>query len=112
VFCAAIDPGGAPQKPTAGVMRLLADEPQLRPLGACDRRSEGAVEAQTLRPAVIATVGPIDWVSGDEAHVAVSIFRSAKSGAHRTYRVVKERSGWVSLGPILRDGPLSRVEPR
>jgi hypothetical protein len=108
VLCAAIDPGGAPQKPTPGVLELLVDEPQLRSAGACDRRSTGAVEVQTLRPAFIVTVGPIAWIAGDEAHVAVEIFRSARSGARRTYRVVKERTGWVSLGPILKDGPLSR----
>jgi hypothetical protein len=107
VLCAAIDPGGAPQTPTAGVMKLLAGERQLRPLGACDRRATGAVEAQTRRPAVIVTVGPVEWMAKDDAHVAVSIYRSASSGAHRTYRVVKERTGWVSIGQVIKDWPLA-----
>ena len=59
----------------------------------------------TLRPAIIVTAGPIEWVADDEAWVAVSCFRSSSQSTHRRYRVVREREGWVSLGPILLDGP-------
>jgi hypothetical protein len=51
------------------------------------------------------TAGPIDWVADDEARVSVTYFRTASRSARRTYRVVREPSGWVSLGPILLDGP-------
>jgi hypothetical protein len=106
VVCLAIDPGGAPQSPSRELMARLAKEPAVRRAAECDPRPKGAVEATTLRPAVIVTAGPIDWVAADEAWVAVSYFRSARRSAHRRYRVVRERDGWVSLGPILIDGPL------
>ena len=44
----------------------------------------------------------------DEAWVTVSFFRSASESARRRYRVVREREGWVSLGPIILDGPVTR----
>jgi hypothetical protein len=106
VLCLAIDPGGAPQSPTQVLMSRLSPEPSIRRVGECDPRPKGSVEARTLRPAIIVTAGPIEWVAQDEAHVSVSYFRSRKVSARRVYRVVKERSGWVSLGPILLDGPV------
>jgi hypothetical protein len=105
VVCLAVDPGGAPQSPSRELMARLASEPAVRRAAECDPRPEGAVEATTLRPAIIVTAGPIDWVAADDAWVAVSFFRSAQHSAHRRYRVVRERDGWVSLGPILIDGP-------
>ena len=105
VLCLAIDPGGAPQSPSRELMTRLASEPSVRRAAECDARPEGAVEATTRRPAIIVTAGPIEWVAEDEAWVAVSYFRSARQSALRRYRVVREREGWVSLGPILLDGP-------
>jgi hypothetical protein len=105
VLCLAIDPGGAAQSPSREFMARLAGEPTLRRAAECDPRPEGAVEATTRRPAIIVTAGPIEWVDHDEAWVAVSSFRSASQSWHRRYRVVREREGWVSLGPILLDGP-------
>ncbi len=105
VLCLAIDPGGAAQSPSREFMARLASEPSVRRAAECDPRPEGAVEATTRRPAIIVTAGPIEWVDHDEAWVAVSCFRSASSSWHRRYRVVREREGWVSLGPILLDGP-------
>ncbi len=105
VVCLAVDPGGAPQNPSRELMARLASEPAVRRAAECDPRPEGAVEATTLRPAIIVTAGPIDWVAADDAWVAVSFFQSAQRSARRRYRVVRERDGWVSLGPILIDGP-------
>jgi hypothetical protein len=105
VLCLAIDPGGAAQSPSREFMARLADEPSVRRAAECDPRPEGAVEATTRRPAIIVTAGPIDWVAEDEAWVVVSYYRSAIQSARRRYRVVHERDGWVSLGPILLDGP-------
>ena len=105
VVCIAIDPGGAAQSPSREFMARLAGEPSVRRAAECDPRPAGAVEAMTLRPAIIVTAGPIEWVAEDEAWVAVSYFRSARQSALRRYRVVREREGWVSLGPILLDGP-------
>jgi hypothetical protein len=106
VVCIAIDPGGAAQSPGREFMARLAGEPSVRRAAECDPRPTGAVEAMTLRPAIIVTAGPIEWIEDDEAWVAVSYFRSARQSAHRRYRVVREREGWVSLGPILLDGPV------
>jgi hypothetical protein len=105
VLCLAIDPGGAPQSPGPALMLRLSARGRVRRAAECDPRPGGAVEAQTLRRAIIVTVGPIDWLAEDEARVAVSIFQSAHVSARRTYRVVKEGRRWVSLGPIIIDGP-------
>jgi hypothetical protein len=105
VVCLAIDPGGAAQSPSREFMARLAGEPGVRRAAECDPRPTGAIESMTLRPAVIVTAGPIDWIADDEAWVAVSYYRSASQSADRRYRVVREREGWVSLGPILLDGP-------
>jgi len=105
VLCLAIDPGGAPQSPSPALMLRLSGRGRVRRAAECDPRPGGAVEAQTLRRAIIVTVGPIDWLAEDEARVAVFIFESARVSAHRTYRVVKEGSRWVSLGPVILDGP-------
>jgi len=106
VLCLAIDPGGAPQSPSREFMARLASEPSVRRAAECDPRPGGAVEATTRRPAIIVTAGPIEWIAEDEAWVTVSFFMSARRSALRRYRVVREREGWVSLGPILLDGPL------
>jgi hypothetical protein len=106
VICIAIDPGSAAQSPSRDFMARLRDERAVRGAGECDPRPAGAVEATTLRPAIIVTAGPIEWVSADEAWVKVRYFRSARASALRRYRVVKERGSWVTLGPILLDDPV------
>jgi hypothetical protein len=106
VLCLAIDPGGAPQSPGRELMtRLASFEPSVRRAAECDPRPAGAVEAMTLRPAVLVTAGPIEWIAPDEAWVSVSYFQSALRSALRRYRVVREGDGWVCLGAILLDGP-------
>ncbi len=106
VVCLALDPGGAPQSPGRELLARLAQQDVVRPAAACDPRPRGAVDAMTRRPAVIVTAGPIEWIAADEAWVTVKYFRSARHSAIRRYRVVRERTGWVSLGPILLDAPL------
>jgi len=105
VVCLGIDPGGAPQSPSPEFMARFRGQPAARRLAECDRRATGAVEAMTLRPAILVTAGPIDWVAEDEAWVTVAYFRTRSESATRRYRVVRERTGWVSLGPIILDGP-------
>jgi hypothetical protein len=105
VLCLAIDPGGAAQSPSREFMARLAGERTVRRAAECDPRPAGAVEATTLRPAIIVTAGPVEWKAEDEAWVVVSCFRSASQSWRRRYRVVREREGWVSLGPIVLDGP-------
>jgi hypothetical protein len=105
VICLAIDPGGAPQSPGRELLARLVDEHAVRRAAECDRRPKGAVESMTLRPAIIVTAGPIEWIAADEAWVAVSYFRTARQSALRRYRVVREKNGWVSLGQIVIDSP-------
>jgi hypothetical protein len=106
VVCVGINPGDAPQSPSQEFMAGLGKDKALRRLSECDTRPKGAVESQTSRPAVIVTVGPIDWRAEDEAWVTVTYFRTRSRSGVRRYRVVHEPSGWVSLGPILLDGPV------
>ena len=106
VVCLAIDPGGARQSPNREFMARFKDEPSVRRAAECDARPKGAVEVMTGRPAIIVAAGPTEWIAADEAWVTVSYFRSARSSALRRYRVVRERERWVSLGPILLDGPV------
>jgi hypothetical protein len=106
VLCVGINPGDAPQSPSREFMAGLGGDKALRRLSECDPRPRGAVESATSRPAVIVTVGPIDWRADDEAWVTVTYFRTRSRSGIRRYRVVHEPSGWVSLGPILLDGPV------
>ena len=105
VICLGIDPGEAPQGASREFLARFK-EPLVRSLGECERRGSGAVEGVTRAAAVLVTAGPIDWVADDEAWVRVTHFRSKRDSAMRTYRVVRDPSGWVSLGPIYRDGPV------
>src|SRR5204863_9495245 len=98
VVCVGINPGEAPQSPSREFMAGLGRNNALRRLTECEPRPKGAVESTTLRPAVIVTVGPIDWRADDDAWVTVTYFRSRTQSATRKYRVVQEQSGWVSLG--------------
>ena len=105
VVCLGINPGEAPQGPSREFMARFDREPAVRRLTECDPLPAGAVEGTTRRPAVIVTAGPIDWRAEDEAWVTVVYFRTSIHSATRRYRVVQETEGWISLGPILWDGP-------
>jgi len=87
------------------LLARLAGDKSVRRLADCERRPEGAVEIATARAAFIVTAGPIEWIAADEAWVAVAYYRTKVLSAQRRYRVVRERDGWVSLGPIVKDGP-------
>lgn len=105
VICFGINPGGAVQSPSREFMARFKGEAAARRLAECEARPAGAVELMTRRPAFIVTAGPVDWVAGDEAWVTVTSFRSRSRSWLRRYRVVLERDGWVSLGPIVLDAP-------
>ncbi len=105
VVCLAIDTGEAPQSVDREYLGRFGTEPDVRRAAECEARAMGAVERHTLKPAVIVTAGPIDWVAEDEAWVRVTYFRTRTQSGLRTYRVVRERDGWISLGPIIRESP-------
>jgi hypothetical protein len=106
VVCLGINPGHAPQSPSREFLARFVKEPAARGLGACERKPKEAIESTSGAPAVIVTAGPIEWIAEDEAWVTVAHFRTRLHSGIGRYRVVRERSGWVSLGPIYRDGPL------
>jgi hypothetical protein len=105
VLCLAIDTGDAPQSVEKDYLARFRFEPALRRAAECEARRRGAVERATGAPAIVVTAGPIEWVGSDEAWVAVSHFRNALESGRRTYRVVREPSRWISLGPILKLSP-------
>jgi len=105
VACLSIDPGGAPQSIGGDLLESFADLPFVRRGAECEERPDGAVELATDRPAVLITAGPIEWVEDDEAWVTVRYFRTAVLSAERLYRAVREESGWVSLGQIVKMAP-------
>jgi hypothetical protein len=105
VACLSIDPGGAPQSVAREFLERFANLPFVRRGAECEERPDGAVEIATDRPAVLITAGPIEWVTDDEVWVTVRYFRTAVLSAERLYRAVREESGWVSLGQIVRMAP-------
>jgi hypothetical protein len=105
VACLSIDPGGAPQSIGGDLLESFEELPFVRRGAECEERPEGAVEIATDRPAVLITAGPIEWVEDDEAWVTVRYFRTVILSAERLYRAVREKSGWVSLGQIVRMAP-------
>ncbi len=105
VVCLAIDPGGAPQSVDREYLGRFGTERGVRRAAECEARAAGAVERTTLKPAIIVTAGPIEWVAEDEAWVRVTYFRTKTQSSIRTYRVVREREGWISLGQIIKDSP-------
>jgi hypothetical protein len=108
VLCLSIDPGGAPQSLTEEALRALRLGPAVRRGALCEVRAPRAVEIATGRPAIVVTVGPIEWRGHDEAWVTVTQTWSASRSLRRPYRVVREPDGaWTALGPILIGNPAS-----
>jgi hypothetical protein len=105
VACLSIDPGGAPQSIGGDLLESFTDLPFVRRGAECEERESGAVELATDRPAVLITAGPVEWVEDDEAWVTVRYFRTPVLSAERLYRAVREETGWVCLGQIVRMAP-------
>ncbi len=89
----------------AGLVARFSSDKAVRRLADCERRPDGAIEIATAKAAIIVTAGPLEWIATDEAWVTVSYYRTRVLSAPRRYRVVRERDGWVSLGPIVKDAP-------
>ncbi len=105
VLCLAVDPGGAPQSVSREFLARFRAEPSVRRAAECEARPEGAVTLGQPLPAVIVTAGPTEWIAADEVWVTVSRFRSREDNRRWPYRVVCEPTGWVSLGPIIKQAP-------
>lgn len=104
VVCLAVDQAGVAHSVPSEYLRRFR-ELSVRRAAECEGRDGGAVERATGRPAVLLTVGPVVWRGNDEAWVTVRHFRSRHSTAAQQFRVVKDQSRWISLGPILKMSP-------
>jgi hypothetical protein len=105
VACVLVDADGVPEPPNDGFLKEFAKQPFVLSGAACESSPEGVVESASGAPAFLITVGPAEWVAADERHVHV-VFRRQGSYSHRRlYRVVREPSGWVSLGQIIEMSP-------
>jgi hypothetical protein len=102
VACLQVDPGGAPQSVSREFLGRFKGLTYVRRGAECETRPAGGFERATRAPAVIITAGPIEWLSDDEAHVQLAYFQSQRDFGRRTYRVVREPSGWISLGQIIK----------
>jgi hypothetical protein len=105
VACLQVDPGDAPQSVSKAFLWRFRRLPFVRRGAECEASSMGAYEIATGAPAFILTAGPIEWLSAHEAHVQVGYFRSGRDSGLRMYRVVRERTGWVFLGQIIKMSP-------
>jgi hypothetical protein len=105
VACLQIDYGQGPQSISKDFLKRFRRLSFVRRGVDCEVRPEGAIEPATRAPAFVLTAGPISWVAADEAHVRVKYFRSNRDSGTRLYRVVRENSGWVSIGQIIKMAP-------
>jgi hypothetical protein len=105
VVCLAIEREGVAESVEADYLQRFRALPELRRAAQCEARPRGAVERETGRPAVLLVAGELRWIAPDEAWVSVRHFRSQLSSGVRTYRVVRESSRWICLGPILKLSP-------
>lgn len=101
VLCLAIEESGVAKSVSREFLQRFKREPAVRGRGECEARKDGAVESATGRPAILVTVGAIQWLNADEARVKVHHFRSQVLSASRTYRVVREQSRWICLGQVI-----------
>jgi hypothetical protein len=105
VVCLAIDAGDAPQSVDRQYLSRFQAEAAVRRAAECEARPRGAVERVTLKPAILITAGPVEWIAEDDAWVTVTHFKTRVESGVRTYRVVRERDGWISLGQIIKLSP-------
>lgn len=105
VACILLEREGTARAPGEAFLDRLRKLPFVRGGEACEVRDEGVFESAGGAPAFLITVGPIEWIAPDEGHVRVVYRREGSSSRQRLYRVVRERTGWVSLGQILEMSP-------
>jgi hypothetical protein len=105
LLCLEVDPGGAPRSVDKEFLARFKDEAAVRRAAECEVGASRAREIATGRTAIVVTAGPIDSVAADEVWVTVvQRYRRAHS-FKRVYRVVRERTRWISLGEIFKGLP-------
>jgi hypothetical protein len=106
VACLAIEDGGVRRSVPKDYLDRFPERDPVRTSDECEERASGAVERGTGRPAVLVTVGKVEWKSPGEAWVTTRHYRSALASGVRIQRVVREDTRWVCLGQIIKDTPL------
>ena len=109
VACLQVDVGKGAQSISVAFLKRFSSLSFVRRGAQCEARPEGAVELVARGPALVLTAGPIVWPSVDEAHVTVKYFGSSKYSGTRVYRIMREPSGWVSLGQIIKMSPAQQL---
>jgi hypothetical protein len=106
LLCLEVDPGGAaPQSVDREFFARFRGEPSLRRGAECEVTAQRAREIASGRPAIVVTAGPIEPVAPDEVWVTVIQRYRRGHSFKREYRVVRERTRWISLGEIFRGLP-------
>jgi hypothetical protein len=106
LLCLEVDPGGAaPQTVDREFLARFRDEASVRRGAECEVGKARAREIASGRPAIVVTAGPIDPVAADEVWVTVVQRYRRGHSFKREYRVVRERTRWISLGEIFRGLP-------
>jgi len=103
VVCLELRAGGRSEDPPEPLVRRLSSRFRVRPVSGCRVDPAGVTEATTGVRAVVAGVGKVDRIGVSEAHVEGRLYWSAARAVETVYRVVQEPSGWVTLGPILKE---------
>ena len=97
---------GRPAERGEAAPALLHEDKLAAPWAAeCEVGPSRAREIATGRTAVVVTAGPIDPVAPDEVWVTVVQRWSRGHSYKREYRVVRDRTRWISLGPIFKGTP-------
>ncbi len=114
VVCLEVRVGNRAEDPPPSLVERLSRRSRARPISACRVDPAGVTEAGSGTRAVVATVGAIARV-GTEARVSGRLYWSSARAVDTVYRVVHEPSGWVVLGPILKESwlrpPYPLVDP-
>jgi hypothetical protein len=106
VLCLEVDPGGAPQSASSELLARFKNETSVRRAAECEVAASRAREIATGRTAIVVTAGPLDPVAADEMWVTVVQRYRRGHSFKRVYRVVLERTRWISLGQIIKGHPL------
>jgi hypothetical protein len=102
------DHSGDPPEP---LVRRLSSRFRVRPVSACRVDPAGVTEAGSGSRAVVASVGTITRVGEAEARASGRFYWSSARAVDTIYRVVHEPSGWMVLGPILKESWLGPPPP-
>jgi len=103
VVCLEQRVGNRPEDPPEPVVQHLSGRFRVRPVSACRVDPTGVTETGSGSRAVVASVGDIVRAGVSEARASGRYYWSSARAVETVYRVVHEPSGWMVLGPILKE---------